>query len=239
MSEDLTTLILCGGRGTRAYPHTLELPKPLMEVGARPIVEHVMQIYASQGHRKFVLAAGFRADLLTTFVRSLTADWDVTVIDTGEDTNKAARILQCRAYLGERFFVTYGDGVGNIDLRRLLAFHDAHTGCASVTVVPMPSQFGTIRFDHEGRIESFSEKPRIEGYWINAGFFVMDDSVFGHWAGDDLERDVCPALTKAGELFAYEHDGFWKWMDTYKEAIDLSNIVELSQAEGREPPWLR
>lgn len=235
----ITTLILCGGRGTRAYPQTLELPKPLLEVAGRPIVEHVMHIYAGQGHRRFILAAGFRSDLVSAFAASLTNDWDVDVVDTGEETNKAERIVRCRDMLGERFFVTYGDGVGNVDLGRLLAFHDEHDGRATVTVVPLPSQFGTIQFSKDGRVDSFLEKPRLEGYWINAGFFVMDDTVFDRWEGDDLERDVCPALAKKGEIFAYEHDGFWKWMDTYKEALDLSSLAEQAIAEGRNPPWLR
>lgn len=235
----IKTLILCGGRGTRAYPHTLELPKPLLEVAGRPILEHVMEIYASQGHDHFVLAAGFRADLISGFARDLGNGWHVDVVDTGEDTNKADRILRCRDRLGERFFVTYGDGVGNIELRRLLAFHDDHDGAATVTVVPLPSQFGTIQFGKDGRVESFLEKPRLEGYWINAGFFVMDDRVFDHWVGDDLERDVSPALAKAGALYAYEHDGFWKWMDTYKEAIDLSALAERAISEGGRPPWIR
>lgn len=235
----ITTLILCGGRGTRAYPHTLELPKPLLEVAGRPIVEHVMEIYARQRHTRFVLAAGFGTDLVSAFASRLDQGWDVQVVDTGRDTNKAERIRMCRHLLGERFFVTYGDGVGNIDLSRLVDFHDGHPGCATVTVVPLPSQFGTIQYSKDGRVDSFLEKPRLEGYWINAGFFVMDDRVFDHWDGDDLERDVCPALAKQGEIYAYEHDGFWKWMDTYKEAIDLSRVAEASIAEGRKPPWLR
>lgn len=232
-----TTLILCGGRGTRAFPHTIQLPKPLLEVAGRPILEHVMRIYAAQGHTRFVLAAGFRADLVRSFAESVPDDWDVDVVDTGEDTNKAARILACRDRLGSRFFVTYGDGVGNVDLARLLAFHDAHEGDATVTVVPLPSQFGTIRFAGDGRVDTFLEKPRIEGYWINAGFFVMDETVFDAWSGDDLEREICPGLAKDGRLFAYEHGGFWRWMDTYKEALELSDIAAAARSRGEEPPW--
>lgn len=235
----IKTVILCGGRGTRAYPHTLELPKPLLEVAGRPILQHVMEIYAAQGYDQFVLAAGFRADLIRGFASELDKGWSVEVVDTGDDTNKAERIWRCRDRLGERFFVTYGDGVGNIDMSSLIEFHDARGGAATVTVVPLPSQFGTIQYGTDGRVDSFLEKPRLEGYWINAGFFVMDERVFEHWAGEDLERDVCPALAKTGELYAYEHDGFWKWMDTYKEAIDLSTIAERAHAEGRKPPWLR
>jgi glucose-1-phosphate cytidylyltransferase len=235
----LETLILCGGRGTRAYPHTLELPKPLLDVAGRPILHHVMEIYASQGHKRFVLAAGYKAELVEQFATQVPKDWDVTVVDTGVDTNKGERVLRCREYLGSRFFVTYGDGVGDIDLARLVTHHEASGGAATVTVVPLPSQFGTLTFSDDGRVVSFEEKPRIEGHWINAGFFVMDSRVFDHWEGDDLEREVCPALAKAGELFAYEHDGFWKWMDTFKEALELSEIAEKSTAANGGPPWLR
>jgi glucose-1-phosphate cytidylyltransferase len=198
-----------------------------------------MDIYATQGYTRFVLAAGYKAELVEDFASRLRSEWDVVVVDTGEDTNKGERVLRCREHLGERFFVTYGDGVGDIDLRRLLRFHDDHGRAATVTVVPLPSQFGTLTFADDGRVESFQEKPRIEGHYINAGFFVMDDRVFAHWAGDDLERDVCPALAKAGELHAYEHDGFWKWMDTFKEAMELSAVAEESTSRNGKPPWLR
>ncbi len=235
----ITTLILCGGRGTRAYPHTLELPKPLLDVAGRPILLHVMEIYADQGCTDFVLAAGYKVELVERFAADLTDEWNVRVVDTGLDTNKGERILKCRDHLGERFHVTYGDGVGNIDFERLIAYHDDHAGAATVTVVPLPSQFGTLSFADDGHVVSFQEKPRIEGHWINAGFFVMDQRVFENWEGDDLERDVCPALAKAGELFAYEHDGFWKWMDTFKEAMELSEIAEKAIAKKGKPPWQR
>lgn len=235
----IRTLILCGGRGTRAYPHTLELPKPLLDVAGRPILHHVMEIYASQGHESFVLAGGYKVELIEQFASELPGSWDVSVVDTGLDTNKAERILRCRERLGERFFVTYGDGVGNVDLNRLVSQHEEYGGAATVTVVPLPSQFGTLSFAEDGRVVSFQEKPRIEGHWINAGFFVMEDRVFEMWEGDDLERDVCPALAKAGELFAYEHEGFWKWMDTFKEAVELSAIAEETTAREGKPPWLR
>jgi glucose-1-phosphate cytidylyltransferase len=237
VNETITTVILCGGRGTRAYPHTIQLPKPLLEVAGRPVLQHVMDIYASQGFTRFVLAAGFRADLVKDFAEGL--PWDVEVVDTGEDTAKGERVMRCRDRLGERFFLTYGDGVGDIDLGGLIDRHDGHSGCATVTVVPLPSQFGTLTLGDDGRVESFLEKPRLDEYRVNAGFFLMDERVFEHWKGDDLERDVCPALAGAGELYAYEHYGFWKWMDTYKEALDLSALAEASTADKGRPPWLR
>jgi glucose-1-phosphate cytidylyltransferase len=234
------TVILCGGRGTRAYPHTVDLPKPLLEVAGQPILRHVMDIYASQGFTSFVLAAGFRTDLIETFAGDLPSAWAVEVVDTGEDTNTGGRLQRCAPRLGERFFATYGDGLGDVDLRATLSFHETHQGAATITIVPLPSQYGTIECDGDGRVARFREKPVLADHWINAGFFVMDSSAFELGWGDDLERDSLPALGAAGQLFAYRHDGFWKSMDTYKDALELTTLCERAEREpnGRAP-WMR
>jgi glucose-1-phosphate cytidylyltransferase len=236
--EAPATLILCGGRGTRAYPHTEEVPKPLLEVAGRPVVHHVMEIYASQGFTTFVLAAGFKAELVWKYAQRLPPEWTVDVVDTGDDTDKADRVSMCRDRVGDEFFVTYSDGVGNVRLRDLLEFHRAHEGSATLTVVPLPSQYGTLECDADGRVEAFVEKPRLLDHWINAGFFVFDDAVFDNWVGADLEGDIFPALSKAGLLYAYRHDGFWKSMDTYKESLELDTIARRAEAESGRPPWL-
>jgi len=237
--SDTTTLILCGGRGTRAYPHTVELPKPLLDVDGTPVLAHVMEIYASQDFGRFVLAAGYRADLIGEFVDASERHRDAVVVDTGVDTDKAERILRCRDHLSETFFVTYGDGLGAVDLSELLAFHDSHPGCATVTVVPLPSQYGTVHFESSGRVHSFTEKPVLADHWINAGFFVMDQPVFDHWVGADLERDILPALARVGELFAYRHHGFWRSMDTYQDSMDLTELARESKEIGAALPWIR
>jgi glucose-1-phosphate cytidylyltransferase len=234
------TVILCGGKGTRAYPHTVDLPKPLLEVAGRPILHHVMEIYASQGFTSFVLAAGFRCDLVADFVAGLSDPWEIEVVDTGEDTNTGGRLRKCAPVLGDRFFATYGDGLGDVDLQQSLAFHRAHAGAATLTIVPLPSQYGTIECDDTGRVDRFREKPVLADHWINAGFFVMDAAAFELGWGEDLERDSLPALGAAGQLFAYQHRGFWKSMDTYKDALELTTLCERAQSEpnGRAP-WLR
>lgn len=236
----MKTLILCGGKGTRAYPHTVDLPKPLLEVAGRPVLRHVMDIYASQGFVEFVLAAGFKHELIEAFARELPRSWAVDVVDTGLDTNTGGRVAGCRHLLGERAFVTYGDGVGDVDLRAELAFHEAHPGAATVTVVPLPSQYGTIEFGPDGRAHSFLEKPRLREHWINAGFFVIDDRAFDLGWGEDLERDALPSLGAGGHLYAYRHDGFWKSMDTYKDALELGELCVAGET-GPElrAPWLR
>jgi glucose-1-phosphate cytidylyltransferase len=220
----MQTLILCGGTGTRAYPHTLEVPKPLMQVGDRPILLHLMQIYARQGFDDFILSAGYRADLVSAFASGLDAEWQVEVIDTGEGTGTGGRIIGCASALDHTFMATYGDGLGSVNLPALLGFHASHPGAMTVTAVPLPSPYGTLEWDEAGRVRRFIEKPRLPDHWINAGFFVIDDRAFNHWNGDDLEREVLPALAAAGELFVFQHHGFWRSMDTYKDALELSAL---------------
>ncbi|MGH2784601.1 MAG: sugar phosphate nucleotidyltransferase [Actinomycetota bacterium] len=230
----LKTVILCGGKGTRAYPHTTEVPKPLLEVAGRPILQHVMQIYASQGFTSFVLSAGFKAEMVREFASTMPGSWDIDVVDTGEDTNTGGRVVGVRERVGGTFFATYSDGLGDVDLGALLAFHRSHPGSGTLTTVPLPSQYGTIDQTADGRVESFREKPTLRDHWINGGFFVFDQAVFDRWEGEDLEREVLPALGRAGELYAYRHEGFWKSMDTYKDAVDLTALA----TEGRIP-WAR
>jgi glucose-1-phosphate cytidylyltransferase len=227
-------LILCGGRGTRAYPHTLELPKALLEVAERPVLRHVMDLYAAQGFTDFVLAAGFKHELIAEFAATLPREWTVSVRDTGLDTATGARVAACRDELGERFFATYADGLADVDLGAVLAFHAAHGAPATVTSVPLPSQYGTLDVDDDGRVRRFVEKPVLPDHWINGGFFAFDERVFARWTGDDLEGEVLPALAAAGELRAYRHHGFWKSMDTYKDALELTRL-----ASGGRPPWTR
>lgn len=228
------TVILCGGKGTRAYPHTVDVPKPLLEVAGRPVLQHVMELYAAQGFQRFVLAAGFKAELIWKFANGLPSSWDVEVLDTGEDTNTGGRILRCRDHVEDSFFATYADGLADIDLDALARFHASHRGLATLTTVPLPSQYGTLDCDDNGLVRNFREKPLLPDHWINGGFFVFDKAVFDGWDGEDLERDVLPALGGRGELFAYQHRGFWKSMDTYKDAMELTNLV----GDGH-PPWTR
>jgi glucose-1-phosphate cytidylyltransferase len=226
------TLILCGGMGTRAYPHTLEIPKPLMMVGDAPILLHLMEIYARQGFEEFILSAGYRADLIADFATGLPPQWTVEVVDTGEGTGTGGSILGCAAMVGETFLATYGDGLGSINLPDLLDFHHSHPGAMTVTAVPLPSPFGTLEWDEHGRVRRFLEKPKLADHWINAGYFVIDARAFEQWEGDDLEREVMPALAAVGELYVYRHVGFWRSMDTYKDALELSALCQ--KGDG---PW--
>ena len=232
--NDVVTVILCGGRGTRAYPHTVDVPKPLLDVHGRPILSHLMDIYAAQGFRRFRLAGGYLVERLEQFADTCPSEWEVTVLDTGEETNTGGRVWRVRHHVDRGpFFVTYGDGLGDIDLQALLDFHRNHDGLATMTTVPLPSQYGTIEVGGDGRVAAFREKPRLPDHLINAGFFVFDPAVYEDWPGEDLERDVLPALGTRGTLFARRHDGFWKSMDTYKDAQELTELCRAG-----DPPWV-
>lgn len=231
----MQTVVLCGGQGTRAYPHTRSVPKPLLEVAGEPVLAHVMRIYADQGLTDFVLASGYLHEAIVDFAHSLPRSWNVEVVDTGLRTNTGGRVRACRHLLDGRFMATYADGVADIDLHALLARHEAHEGAATLTTVALPSPYGTIDSTDADRVTRFREKPRLSDHHINGGFFVFEQQAFDHWAGEDLENDVLPALADAGELYAYRHEGFWQSMDTYKDALALSALAEA--ADG--PPWAR
>ncbi len=227
----MDVVILCGGKGTRAYPFSDLFPKVMMPVGGTPILVHLMRIYADQGYTKFTLAAGHRQEILRDYFAGRFLDWEVQIIDTGADSDTGERIRRCLPYVGETFFATYGDGLGDIDLDALLQQHRAHGTHATLTSVPLRSQYGTVHFDRQGKVERFQEKPIIEDYWINAGFFVLHESVFTRH-GTNLETDLLPKLADTGDLFVYKHYGFWKSMDTSKDQAEMEALLNANSA-----PW--
>lgn len=229
----MTAVILCGGKGTRAYPHTREVPKPLLEVAGEPVLGHVLRIYARQGVTRFLLSAGYLSHMIADYAATLPSGWDVEVVDTGEVSNTADRIARLADRLDETFLANYADGLGDVDVAATVAFHAAHPGTATLTTVPLPSPYGTIDTDDAGRVTRFREKPRLLDHRINGGWFVFDRAALDQFVGDDLERDVLPHLGARGDLFAYAHHGFWKSMDTYKDALDLTT---LARRHGG-PPW--
>ena len=232
-----TAVVLCGGKGTRAWPATAEVPKPMLSVGGIPALGHLLEIYARQGVTRFVLATGYLGSVIADWAATLDSGWDIICHDTGEDSNTGERIRRCAPLIDGPFFATYGDGLGNVDLSALWATHEAGAtegALASLTTVPLPSQYGTVDIDPDGRVERFNEKPVLRDHWINAGFFVIDPAAFASWAGPDLERDVLPDLAARGALRAHRHVGFWKSMDTAKDVADMASLAE--RAEGA--PWL-
>jgi glucose-1-phosphate cytidylyltransferase len=221
----MKVLILCGGQGTRAYPTTQRIPKALMPVNGRPIIEHVMGIYAAYGYTDFVLACGhLKEQIIKNFADQRLPGWNVTCVDTGDTTDTAGRILACRDLLTPTFHATYCDGVGDVDIDALVQRHQQHGRVATMTTVPLRSQYGIVWFDDRGEVTHFEEKPIIPDRWINAGFFVFHQQVFDSWQGENLERDVLPLLATKGQLFTYQHEGFWRSMDTYKDQQELNSL---------------
>jgi glucose-1-phosphate cytidylyltransferase len=221
-------VILCGGRGTRLQERTQEIPKPLVEIGGMPIVWHVIQLYAVQGFRRFVLATGYKGELIERFAatHAWPAGVSVECADTGAQTQTGGRIklLAPRLDGEEVFCATYADGVADIDLDALLAFHATHGALATMTVVRPSLQFGVTELAADGRVTGFREKPRSD-HWINGGFFCFGDAVLDYLDRDSvLEREPLERLAAAGQLRAHRHQGFWECMDTYKDAVELNDL---------------
>jgi glucose-1-phosphate cytidylyltransferase len=226
--EDVSTVaILCGGRGTRLREKTESLPKALVEIGGRPILWHVMQIYAAQGCRRFVLLTGYLGEMVRDFADSeLWPDGvEVECVETGLDTPTGGRLkLGADAIGAGTFFATYADGVADIDLPALASFHRRHGDLATITIVRPNLQFGIAELDGDTRVMGFVEKPRSE-QWINGGFFCFEAGALDYITPDSvLERGPLERLAHDGQLHGYRHEGFWDCMDTYKDAVLLNDL---------------
>jgi glucose-1-phosphate cytidylyltransferase len=226
--------ILCGGKGTRMRGEGEPVPKPLVEIGRRPILWHVMSIYAAHGLSRFLLLCGHGAAKIEEFAAGLTTDWDVTCVDTGVETPTGGRVALAAAdgHLGdETFCLTYADGVADVDLEGLIAFHREQGVAATMTVVRPENPWGVAQLDGT-KIRGFEEKPPLD-CWVNGGFFVMEPRALESIGeGHVLEREPLEALAQAGELAAFRHGGFWDCMDTYKDTLVLNELWEQGRA-----PW--
>ncbi len=247
-------VILAGGLGTRLSEETVLRPKPMVEVGGKPLLWHVMKIYAAHGVTDFVICCGFKGYVIKEYfanyflhMSDVTFDmakntmevhqrnaepWKVTLVDTGEKTQTGGRLGRVREYLDGTFFLTYGDGVGDVDIAATLAFHRKEARQATVTAVQPPGRYGALEIE-QGAVRSFKEKPAGDGAFINGGFFVLEPSVLDLITGDDCiwERSPLETLAACGQLSAYQHRGFWQPMDTLRE----KNLLEELWASGRAP----
>lgn len=254
----MKTVILCGGLGTRLSEETQLKPKPMVEIGGRPILWHIMKLYERHGFTDFMLALGYKGRVIKDYFLNYHAhqsdvtahlksghveysnptaeDWRVTMVDTGDGTQTGGRALRLKPLLESfgTFMLTYGDGASDVDLRALLAFHRAHGKLATVTAVRPRARFGDLRIDNS-RVSKFEEKPQTAEGWINGGFFVFEPGVFSFIADDStlLEKEPLEQLAHRGELMAYRHTGYWQSMDTLRDKKALDELI----ASG-EAPWL-
>lgn len=254
----MKTVILAGGFGTRLSEYTASIPKPMVEVGGKPMLWHIMNIYAKYGFKEFVIALGYKADVIkdyfyrfNTIRNDLTVDlatgnidlhdsqaledWKVHLIDTGLNTMTSGRIKRLMPFIGnETFMMTYGDGVANVNIEKLVEFHRSHGKLATVTAVRPPSRFGGLGITDDGLVSHFVEKPQIGEGWINGGFFVLEPGVEEFLSGDEIafERDPMEKLVEAGELVAYRHEDYWQCMDTLRDVQHCDQLWRSGEA-----PW--
>jgi glucose-1-phosphate cytidylyltransferase len=254
----MQVVILCGGQGTRLREETEFRPKPMVEVGGRPILWHIMKSYAHHGVRRFVLCLGYRGDYIKQYFLNYEPlnndftvrlgsrprvtyhgahpeqDFQVTLADTGPQTMTGGRVRRVEPYVdGDTFMVTYGDGLADVDISALLAFHHRHGKLATVTAHRPSSRFGVLEIADDQRVVRFAEKPKAEG-WASAGFFVFNRKLFDYLGGDDcvLEREPLERIAAEGELMVYKHEGFFFAMDTYREYLALNELWDQNEA-----PW--
>ena len=254
----MKVVILCGGLGTRLREETEFRPKPMVEIGGRPILWHIMKIYAHYGFREFVLCLGYRGNNIKEYFLNYQAmnndftmslghrsqvhchghhgeeDFTITLADTGLNCQTGGRIRKIQKYIdGDTFMLTYGDGVSDVNIRRLLEFHKGHGRIGTVTSVSPISRFGILELTEQNQVLKFSEKPPTDN-WMNAGFFIFQRAFFDYLGGEDciLEREPLERLSAEGQLMAYQHDGFFHSMDTYREHQHLNELWNSGQA-----PW--
>ena len=252
----MKAIILAGGLGTRLTEETVLRPKPMVEIGDKPIILHIMNIYAAHGVKEFIIAVGYKGDMIKNYFLNFYAinndistdlstgqttihngrkfDWKIHLVDTGLHTQTAGRLKRLGDWLkpDETFMFTYGDGVADVDIRALLKFHQSHGKLATVITVRSPARFGRIAYDGE-QITEFHEKPQEAEGWINGGFFVLDAKVLNYIKGDETiwEREPVERLVQEGQLMGYRHQGFWSCMDTLKE----KNMLEGLWSSGKAP----
>ena len=231
----MKVIILAGGLGTRISEETADKPKPMVLIAGKPMLWHIMSIFAKQGFNDFIVATGYKSEVIESWIETVKEPWDIKALNTGLNTQTGGRILECmKSVPGERVFATYGDGLGNINLKALIDFHDHQGKLATVTAVRPPARFGVLQ-SQNGLVVRFGEKNQADAGWINGGFFVLEPQVASYIYNLDepLESGALPRLVEERQLVSYHHDGFWQPMDTLREKEDLERFALLNP-----PSWL-
>ncbi|OQA89900.1 MAG: Glucose-1-phosphate cytidylyltransferase [Elusimicrobia bacterium ADurb.Bin231] len=255
----MKVVILAGGKGTRISEETQTIPKPMIEIGGKPMLWHIMKIYSHYGFNEFVICLGYLGYVVKEYfshyylhMSDMTVDlkrnetvihntasepWKVTLVDTGADTMTGGRLKRIEKYIGkETFLMTYGDGVSDVNINDLVATHQKNKKLATLTAVQTAGRFGVLDFDKKNHIKSFLEKPKGEGSWINAGFFVLEPGIFKYIKQGDStiwEREPLECIAQANQLDAYRHTGFWKCMDTLRDKIELEGLWNAGEASWK------
>jgi len=222
----MKTVILCGGYGTRLSEETTIKPKPMVKIGNKPILEHIMSIYEYYGYNQFILALGYKSEYIKKYYKNKSKK-NINLIYTGKDTKTGGRLLRLKNYLKNEktFMLTYGDGISNINIKQAIKFHKDHGKIATITAVRPPLSFGELKISRN-KVKSFKEKPQVGQGWVNGGFFIFNNEVLNFIKDDQtmLEREPLEKLTMEGQLMAFEHKGFWKCMDTMRDKILLNKL---------------
>ncbi len=231
----MKAVILAGGLGTRISEETVDKPKPMVLLAGKPVLWHLMKTFELGNITQFVIAAGYKSEVIKDWVSSLKTDWEIDVVDTGLNAQTGGRLKVCMEKLpGERIIATYGDGLANVNIGKLIAFHEYQGRLATITAVRPPARFGVLK-STSGIVTHFGEKNQTDAGWINGGYFVLESGVRNFIKGDNdpFETGALPKLVVEQQLAAFHHDGFWKPMDTLREKLDLEKLALLDT-----PPWL-
>ena len=232
----MKVVILAGGFGTRLSEYTDTIPKPMVPIGGKPIIEHIMSIYAGYGHKEFYIALGYKGEVIKDYFKNFRKDWKINLIDTGSNTLTGGRLKRLESLLSkETFLLTYGDGVSNININELISFHKSHKKILTISAVRPPARFGSLKLNGS-EVVKFKEKSQLDESWINGGFFVIEPNFFKFLKSDEtvLEGEPLEQITNLKEIRAYKHNGFWQCMD---HKMDKDLLDEMCKS-GKEP-WLK
>ena len=232
----MKVVILAGGFGTRLSEYTDSIPKPMVPIGGKPIIEHIMGLYASYGHEEFYLALGYKGEVIKDYFRNFKKNWKINLIDTGSDTYTGGRLKRLEKYLSnENFLLTYGDGLSNININKLIKFHESHKKIVTISAVRPPARFGSLSLK-DSEVLKFKEKTQLGESWINGGFFVINPKFFNFLEGDKtiLESTPLEKVTELKEIRAFKHEGFWQCMDHKLDKDFLDEMVKKNEA-----PWIK